>query len=94
MEDEFEECVKRVETTRDILREVINDLTLSCNELDKYLKFIRDPIKMMMSEDIGKEMETMGNKAQLYAIMAANKMTALTQYMEVDKEGEEDERSK
>jgi hypothetical protein len=92
--DELEKAIARVETTRDILREVINDMTLSCDELDKYIKFLRDPFRMMMSEDIGKEIEEMGNKAQLYALMAANKMTALTQYMEVDKEGEEDERSK
>jgi hypothetical protein len=87
--DELEKAIARVETTRDIMREVIKDMTLSCNELDNYVKFLKDPFKMMMSEDIGKELEEMANKAQLYGMMAANKMTALTQYMEGNKEGEE-----
>ena len=79
--DEFEEGIKSIETTRDILREVINDMTLSCDELDKCVKFLRDPFRMIMSENIGKELDTMTNKAQLYVLMAANKMQALIDFM-------------
>lgn len=87
--DELEEGIKRIETTRDLLREVINDMTLSWKELDKYVKFLRDPFRMIMSENIEKEMETMSNKSQLYMLMATNKIQALCDFMNNDKKEEE-----
>lgn len=89
MDDEYFETVRKIETARDFLKAAIKDLVCASNELDEYLKKIKNPFELMTNNNLKEELETISNKMNIYILMANNKFSVLNKYMNDEKKGEE-----
>lgn len=96
MDDELEKTAKVLEDFNTMLKGVIEDLTHMHKEGEEFVNLLKDPFKLIMCGDIGKELDDRADKMRLYALMASNKMTVIQKLNEHmaknfgnNKEGEE-----
>ena len=82
--DDFEklnESIKDMEIGHAVLRESIKDLTSAADALEDYINYIKNPIRMALSQNISADIESKANKMNLYLAMAMNKLEALGDYI-------------
>lgn len=85
--DDYLKIINQLETNRDLINDVVKDLKNAANAMDEYLKLIKDPVKILTSQDLSKELSEISNKISIHTLMATNKINALNEYnASLDKE--------
>lgn len=81
MEDKgFSDSIKNMELSYNTLRASISDLTNCADAMEEYLKIVKNPLALVMDNDIGEKLDALNGKMQLYMAMASNKLDAYNQY--------------
>ena len=80
--DDYIESVKKMEETQIIVKAMIQDFMHASNALDEYVDMLKNPITMIMCDNLKEEMDSRINKAKLFFMMASNKIDILNQLMD------------
>lgn len=84
---DFADSIKNVELSYHTLRAAISDMTNCADAMEEYLKIVKNPLTLIMDNNVGEKLNTLNGKMQLYMAMATNKLDAYNKYAQ-GKEGE------
>lgn len=88
----YGELVERMENANNLVKESIKDLMFASKCMEELVKKLKNPILLIMSDDMEKELRDIQNAQMMFFMMAANKMEVAGKYLggEENKNGEED----
>ena len=88
---DYGELVERMENANNLVKESIKDLMFASKCMEELVKKLKNPILLIMSDDMGKEIRDIQNAQMMFFAMAANKMEVAGKYLEnnVEKENKD-----
>lgn len=89
MED-YVELIKRFETSNKIVKESIKQLMMASACMDEYIEKLKNPFDLIISEDMGKELEKYTTQVTYWFYLAGKNMQVAGNYLGGNEEGEED----
>lgn len=79
---DFADSVKDLEMAYLMLRESIKDLTNCADSMEKYLNIIKNPITLIMDNNLKEKLDKLNAEMQAYMFLASNKLEAYSNYVD------------
>lgn len=87
--DDYVEIIHRFETSNKIVQESIKQLMIASKCMNDYVNLLKNPFKLMICNDIEKELDKYTNQINYWFQLAGQNMQAAGEYLGGNKKGEE-----